>query len=166
MANNNLTIPSIPMDNYIIIADGTSQIILNFPLYPDEIQEGYSAEWSPQQIIGRPVPVGTYTGAGYRSVSFSFETHRELHEDIDNLLLQLRKACYPTYPTHSGDGYIPRTTIIQIGNFIFTGYITSVNYTWRKPIIDNKYQVCSVSLQMNAIDAGQWTADGGEDKIG
>jgi len=153
-------IPTIPVDeNFILLSDGVELEEIKMPLYPDEISEGYSANWSTNDIVGRPVPVGTYVGAGYRSVSFSFDTHRELHPDIDNFLVKIRRACYPTYHTKSGDGYIPRTVFVKIGNFVAIGYITSVNYQWRKPIIDGNYQVCNIQIQMNAIDMGEIQQD-------
>lgn len=141
------------IENFIAIyGKEPSPFIINIPFYPDEINEGFSAEWSTASVVGRPVPVGVYTGSGYRTVSINFDMHRELDPNIDVMIKELRNT---VYSVRSEDGYIPKFVIISIGEFVAKGYITSVSYAWKKPIIDDKYQVCTIGIQMNAIDMGK-----------
>jgi len=121
------------------------------PCYPDEISENQSAVWSDVQILGRSSPITAYTGTSFRSVSMSFDLHREMENgsnSIEDVLNLIRKAVYPEYQER---GLIPPTTIMAFGTFMVKGIVRSFSYTWKKPIIDNSYQVCSVSIQIDDI---------------
>ena len=140
-------------DCFIIVyhSDINSPSSSELPCYPDEISENQSAVWSDVQIMGRSSPLTAYTGTGFRSVSMSFDLHREMengNNSIENVLRIIRKSVYPEYQEK---GLIPPTTIIGFGKFMVRGVVRSYSYTWKKPIIDNDYQVCSVSIQIDDI---------------
>lgn len=136
---------------------GGTDTILELPCYPDELQESTSANWSEQNIVGRSSPIAAYTGTGYRTISFSFTLHREMYcndsdsndssSKIDKILAKLRKSVYPRYISK---GLTPPITTFRFGEFVARGYVTSIGYNWKKPIINDKYQVCDVSISMNA----------------
>ena len=141
------------MENYILIeyGDGSSgEFYCELPCYPDEIQDTVSGIWNDQNIIGRSAPVSAYTGASYRNISFSVLLHRELSRgtSIEELLANIRRSVYPAY---SSGGYVPPITTIRIGDMKVKGLMQSMTYNWQKPIIDNKYHVCNLSISINAI---------------
>lgn len=146
----------------------TTHTIIRLPLYPDEISDSISASWQSQNILGRTSPVTSYMSTNYREVSFGFTLHRELLFNCDSYLKNiknkdritrgrnyshintteeilsiLRLACYPVYVSN---GLMSPTVCFRFGEFFCKGFMESVSYTWKKPIIDNKYMVCDVNI--------------------
>lgn len=146
----------------------TTRTIIRLPLYPDEISDSISASWQSQDILGRSSPVTSYMSTNYREVSFGFELHRELLFNCDNYLKNvknkgrnarnknythiatteeilsiLRLACYPVYLKN---GLMSPVVVFRFGEFFCKGFMESVSYTWKKPIIDNKYMLCDISI--------------------
>lgn len=104
---------------------------------------------------------------GFRQVSFSLQLHREMvfdndayknikdlpktvkankydHiNDIEEILNALKLACYPLY---ASDGLVSPTIFFRFGQFTCKGYLENVSYTWKPPIIDDKYMLCDVSI--------------------
>lgn len=142
--------------------------IIKLPLYPDDISDGISASWQTQNILGRSSPVSSYMSTNYREVSFGFTLHRELLFDCneylnkvkgkgrternkvyshialtEEILSILRLACYPVYVQN---GLMSPVVCFRFGEFFCKGFLESVSYTWKKPIIDNKYMVCDVNI--------------------
>lgn len=155
---------------YVKISHKNIMVCEELPCYPDELQESTEASWSEQDIVGRSVPIAAYTGTGYRSISFSFTLHREMYEDdstilsphidlkehstkivsidkIDRILTILRRSVYPIYISR---GLTPPITTFRFGEFVAKGYVKSLGYNWKKPIINNKYQLCDISINMNS----------------
>lgn len=148
----------------ILSNDGTVASKYNIPLYPEEISDGISANWNDTTIVGRSAPISNYVSTSDRQVSFSFTIHREMYtamsrrgtsssrtsmDKVDKLLKGLRSAVYPKYETQIG--MFPTISMFVFGEFIIKGKLTNVSFTWKKPIVDNKYQVCDVSVTMNSI---------------
>lgn len=157
------TLPGIKQyENFIMVqADQSkSPVYAQLPCYPEELSDSQSANWSESNIIGRSSPISAYTSTGYRQVSFSIELHRELCDDLrlgENSSLEqvervVRRSVYPSYA--SGRGVAPPITTVKIGAFKARGYVTSYQFTWKKPIVDNKYQILSMSISMVDIDNG------------
>lgn len=146
----------------------TTHTIIRLPLYPDEISDSISASWQTQDILGRSAPVSSYMSTNFREVSFNFTLHRELlfncnsylknvkgrdrnirgknysHiNTTEEILSIMRLACYPVYVSN---GLMSPVVCFRFGEFFCKGYMESVSYTWKKPIIDNKYMVCDVSI--------------------
>lgn len=151
-------------------ADSTLFIL---PSYPDDVNDNVDAQWGMVSVLGRPVPVATFTGTGYRSVSFSFDIHREMLGDtnistVEDFLFGIKQAVYPsdvdfTNSNKSYTGFVPRIATVKLGAFFVKGYITSVNHTWKKPLIYNEelgmyqYQLCTVGLSINGVDMSQFS---------
>lgn len=57
---------------------GTSEYLIEVPLYPDEITESINANWEEQSILGRSSSIAAYAGTSLKSVSFSLDLHRDL----------------------------------------------------------------------------------------
>jgi len=121
------------------------------PCYPEDISDQTNPTWSDQTIVGRSQPVSAYTGTGFRSVSFSMTLHREMTSDksnIEEILELIRKSVYPRYVS---PGLIPPIVKFVFGTFAAAGYVTSLTYVWKKPIINNTYYLCDVQISMNCI---------------
>lgn len=147
------------------------------PTYPDDVSDSVDAQWGTVPVLGRPVPVATFTGTGYRSVSFSFDIHREMLgntniKTIEDFLFGIKQAVYPSdvdfVDSRSGfkqsfTGFVPRVATVKLGAFFVKGYITSVNHTWKKPLVYNEelgvyqYQLCTVGLSINGVDMSQFS---------
>lgn len=147
------------------------------PTYPDDVSDSVDAQWGTVAVLGRPVPVATFTGTGYRSVSFSFDIHREMLgqsniSTIEDFLFGIKQAVYPSdvdfIDSRSGTeqtytGFVPRVATVKLGAFFVKGYITSVGHTWKKPLVYNaeqecyQYQLCTVSMSINGIDMSQFS---------
>lgn len=145
---------AVRVDNcyYILQYSEGSYYNINLPVYPDEISDNFSASWSTQQIVGRSSPISAYTGTDFRRVSFSVDLHRELLSESGNptgkmetLLRTLEKSVYPEYLSQ---GLMPPVATFRFGDFYARGYVESVSFTWKKPIINNQYMVAATSISM------------------
>lgn len=137
------------------------------PCFPQEINDSYSSNWQAQDILGRSSPLAAYMSTGFRQVSFSLQFHRELVFDneeynkvkrmsqnnrnitnihiseIEEILNALKLACYPMY---ASNGLVSPVIYFRFGQFTCKGYLESVSYSWKPPIIDDKYMVCDVNI--------------------
>lgn len=134
---------------YVSGGDGTPDKF-TLPCYPEEVSDQVSSSWNDQPIVGRSSPISSFAGTGFRSVSFSFDMHREMSTDtsIDKILSILRSAVYGRYV---GSAVQPPITSLALGDFKIRGIVRSVSFNWKKPIVDGKYQVCSVSISMDEL---------------
>ena len=163
----------------IMVKEGTKvkteeETLFVLPSYPDDISDNVDAQWTTVPVLGRPVPVATFTGTGYRTVSFSFDIHREMLgnsniKDVEDFLFGIKQAVYPSdinLEDGKNDdvnyiGHVPRVATVKLGAFCVKGYITSVNHTWKKPLLYNEdlqcyqYQLCTVGLSINGIDMSE-----------
>lgn len=112
--------------------------------------------------------MAAYSNTGFRTVSFDLQLHRELVFDedkyranvkgksqtvrnsqythiaeIEEILTALKLACYPLY---ANNGLVSPTIYFRFGQWTCKGYLESVSYTWKPPIIDDKFMVCDVSI--------------------
>lgn len=147
---NRVSNESYENSNYIAVQQSGSNeyYTISIPNYPDEISDSGSANYSEENILGRSSPLISYTGTGFREVQFSFDIHREEFNGIDKLLRIARSSVYPNY----GTSYMkPTITSVRLGDFYARGVTRSYGFTWKKPIVNGKYQVCTVSLSIADI---------------
>ena len=57
---------------------GDSQYLLELPMYPDQVTEGITPQWSTQKVLGRSAPLAAYAGTDLKTVNFSLDLHRDL----------------------------------------------------------------------------------------
>ena len=57
---------------------GNREYLIEMPLYPDEVTEQISAQWTQQSVIGRSSPLSAYVNTSLKSVQFSLTLHRDL----------------------------------------------------------------------------------------
>lgn len=56
---------------------GQDQYLIELPLYPDEVSESISANWTNQKVLGRSSPLAAYSDTSLKSVNFSIDLHRD-----------------------------------------------------------------------------------------
>lgn len=153
--------------------------LIKLPCYPEEVSEQVSPNWSPQNPIGRVGSVFAYTGTSDVSYSFSFDLHAELcnytkvsntigdlvslvrqnsdhltnkhgkeEKDLDFIIKKIKSACYPEIG--AGGGLAPPKVQFKFGYLYMTGRLDSVNITWKLPIINKQYAVCTVSVSLTS----------------
>ncbi len=150
-----------------LFGTGTTYYAHRLPTWPESIQDTYSASWAQEQVLGRTSPLASYNNTGFRQVSFSLQFHRELvfdegayrtvktmskvnknsstmHiQEIEEILTALKLACYPVY---ASNGLLSPTIFFRFGQFSCKGYLENVSFTWKPPIIDDKFMMCEVSI--------------------
>lgn len=172
LSDNNSVYNNIPRvsTNYSVAqlySRSNAYYVHRLPCFPQEISDSYSSTWQSQDVLGRSSPLAAYMYTGFRQVSFNLTFHREMvfdndaykniktmsksareskydHiQEIEDILKALKLACYPLY---ASNGLVSPTIFFRFGQFTCKGYLESVSYTWKPPIIDNKYMVCDVSI--------------------
>lgn len=135
-------------------ADGSydgARVKYNLPCYPEEISDTVSTSWNDNEILGSTAPASAYASTGDRNVSFSFDLHREMTnnmDEIDNILRVLRSAAYPYYQS---SGVLPPIVTFKFGEFKVRGKLQDVGYSWKLPINKyGQYSVCSVSISIKS----------------
>ena len=104
---------------------------IKLPVYPESIVDTLQSTFAQQNALSRSAPVFTYSNSGPRSISFQFQFHRNLLDEVnigglgyatlqvgedwtDALIRKLQAAALPVY--RSGDkSVIPPMVAIRIG---------------------------------------------------
>ena len=129
------------------------------PCYPEEVSESVSATWSTQSVIGRVGALQAYSNTSDVTCSFSFDMHMEVFWalyglEIDNAIqvfeqvMQLLKST--AYPQYQSGLLIPPRTKFVFGDFKISGRVDNISISWKLPIIDKKYAVATVQVQMTS----------------
>lgn len=134
----------------VIVEHGGDIDTASTKCWPEEISDNTSATWSDTTIPGRSSPISAYAATGYRSVSFSLTLHREADEKpgMDYFIQVLRMGLYPKYVKN---GVVPPITTVIAGEFRVKGILRSLNMSWKKPVIDENYQVCDLSVSIDEL---------------
>lgn len=153
-------------DCYMKVNIHNNNQVVYLPSYPDEVSDSTSVNWAETGIIGRSTPIYSYNSTSARTISFSFDLHREMPKylgennrnkiyDVETILEVIRKCAYPNY---ENSGLKPPIVLFRFGQFKTRGIVTNVSYTWKKPIVDKKYQLCTVSISMYETPNSVWGA--------
>lgn len=137
-----------PIQGCYMIVHQNSTLHYSLPCYPEEISDSISVNWSDNTIVNRGSPLSSYVGTGFRSVSFSMTLHRDMDyptHSIEQVLKALRSSTYPRY----GTTIKPPVVTFAFGEFKVKGIVRNVSVNWKKPIIENKYYMCDVSVQID-----------------
>jgi len=163
------------LDNYIYLYHLEKFCLI--PTYPDSIQDSMRSSFEETQALSRSAPVFSYKNSGPRSVHISLTLHRDMMNDlnrdisnlkdnvvdfrgddyVDTLIKYLQSCSLPKYNSYSGGskGVIPPMVAVRFGNNIFIkGVINSeISITWKKPItVNNKYIQCEISFNITESD--------------
>lgn len=125
---------------------------LEMPCYPEQVQDGTSANYSEETPLGRSEPFMVYTHTSKRSIPFTFVMHREMtgnEAEIERIVRYIESGVYPNY---SGSVAAVKTTV-KIGNQIsITGVMTSEQTVWSGPIDKNgKYNQVTVNFTIDEV---------------
>lgn len=155
------------VENYIYFYHLDTYCVL--PQFPESINDSTSVNFNSSEILGRSAPIYTFSSSGPRSVTFTFNLHRELLSNIDitpnsfglednekiieELVNTIQAAALPKY-TSTSKMINPPIVAVRIGDQIYIkGVISgSVSVTYSLPIVDNKYSRCEISFTVNEID--------------
>ena len=147
------------------------------PDCPESISDSMAASFSPTNSLARTAPVFSYQNSGPRQVSVNFEFHRDLLNDInrnvsnlkdnvvdfsgddyiDTLIKYLQAMALPKYNEYSSGAktVIPPMVAIRFENDIFIkGVVNSaVVVTYKKPIlVGGKYAVIDVTFNVSEVE--------------
>lgn len=134
----------------ILIINGE---VLYMPCYPKSISDSLSVQHGSQSLFTSTEPYVVYNSSGPRTVSVSFQFHREMRgydndTYIDNIIDTIEAACYPL-----NDGTMSVETRLIIGKDIsIRGVITGgVSVSYSGPIIDGKYNVIDINFTIQEV---------------
>lgn len=147
------------------------------PDCPESISDSMAASFSSTNALARTAPVFSYQNSGPRQVSVNFEFHRDLLNDInrnvsnlkdnvvdftgddyiDTLIKYLQAMALPKYNEYSSGAktVIPPMIAIRFENDIFIkGVVNSaVVVTYKKPIlVGGKYAVIDVTFNVSEVE--------------
>ena len=163
------------LDNFIYIYNLDKFCVL--PTMPDTISDVMSSTFQSTTALSRSAPVWSYANSGPRTVSFTLDLHRDIMEDIntevsnlkdnvvdftdsdyvDILLNHLQACALPKYSVYKTGSKVvePPQVAIKMGNDIFVrGIINgSITVAYQKPILDNgKYASVKVTFSVTEVD--------------
>jgi len=129
----------------------------DFPVYPEEISDTAKANYQTMpEMIYQYEPWMLYTSSGPRSVTYSFNFHRDMwtgdHRDgkANELVRFCMANCYPEYNGSAVN--TPLVTLYMNGEVLVHGVLTDVGVKWSGPLgLDNFYLVCDMSLTITEI---------------
>ena len=147
------------------------------PLYPESINDNMSSTFAETSALSRSAPVYSYSRSGPRTVSFQLQLHRDLMEDlnkgisnlksntvdymgedyVDTLIKYLQSVALPRYReyTNGSKSVEPPMVAVRFGNSVFIkGVVNSgIQVTYQKPILpDDKYALVQISFTVYESD--------------
>lgn len=147
------------------------------PLYPESISDSMASKFSETNALSRSAPVFSYINSGPRQVSITLKLHRDLMNDlnkdvsnikknvvdfskddyVDTLIKYLQAISLPRYENYASGSksVIPPMVAIRFGNDIFIKGVvnTSVTVTYSKPImVDNRYAQAEIGFTVWEVD--------------
>ena len=163
------------LTNYIYLYHLDKFCIL--PTYPDSVTDQMSSKFSETSALARSAPVQSYIQSGPRTVTFSLDLHRDIMDDlntgisnlkdnvvdiadkdyVDVLLNYLQACALPKYNVYKTGSKVvdPPQVAVKLGkDFFIRGVISSaISVTYKKPILDNgKYACANLSLTITEVD--------------
>ena len=156
------------IDNYIhMYHTGT---LLALPTYADSITDVMSVNFVSSTPLARSSPIYSYANSGPRQLSFTFNLHRDMMQEInygvsnldttinddyvDYLIKSLQACAVPEYS--STDKMVdPPMVAVRLGNDIFIKGVVlgNVSVTYELPILTTgKYASAKVSFVVAEVD--------------
>lgn len=129
----------------------------DFPVYPEEYSDGYSANYDQMpNMLYQYEPWQIYKDSGPRQNTFTFMMHRDMwtgdHRDgLANELVRFCEAnCFPDY---AGSSVIaPKVTLYLNGDNLITGVMTSCKADWSGPLgLDEFYLELKLTLEITEV---------------
>ena len=172
-------------DNFIYFYHLDKFCIL--PMYPENVTDVLASRFTETTALARTAPVYSYANSGPRSVTVNLGMHRDLINDcnvnisnlkdnvvdvsnddyVDTLVRYLQAANLPRYNSYNqgSNAIIPPMVAVKLGTGIFIkGVVESVTVDYEKPIMsDGKYAKVKVSFtikETEPYDADKVVAEG------
>lgn len=127
---------------------------VDFPVYPLEYSDGYSANYEQMpNMLYQYEPWQVYKDSGPRQNTFTFDMHRDMwsgdHRDgLANELVRFCEAnCFPRY--QGSTVRVPKVTLYLNGNNLITGILNSCKVDWSGPLgLDGFYLNLKLTLDI------------------
>ena len=141
----------------ITLYSSISDMSIDFPVYPEEIQDGRVANYTTMpDMLYQYEPWYLYESSGPRSNTYTFNMHRDMftgdHRDgrANELIRFCEANCFPDY---SGAAVItPTVTLYIMGEPLITGIMTECRTKWDGPIgLDGWYLHFTLELTITEI---------------
>ena len=136
----------------VALYSSLSQEMLYFPVYPEGIEDGESANYDEMgEMLYQYEPWKVYKSSGPREITFTFNFHRDMwtgdHRDgsANDLIRGCKANCFPEY-----NGSLVNVALVTLyihGQNFITGVMTNCRAKWDKPIgLDGFYLMCELSF--------------------
>lgn len=141
----------------ISLYSSISDELIDFPVYPKELSNGYSATYDQMpSMLYQYEPWQVYKGSGPRANSYTFEMHRDMwsgdHRDgLANKLVRFCQAnCFPEY--NGSTVNVPTVTLYLNGKNLITGVMTGCKDDWGGPLgLDGYYLELKLTIDITEV---------------
>lgn len=130
---------------------------VDFPVYPEEISDGYSATYDQMpNLLYQYEPWQVYKSSGPRTNTYTFHMHRDMwtgdHRDglANKLVRYCESNCFPDYNGSAVNA--PTVTLYMNGENLITGVLNSVKVDWSGPLgLDGFYLELKLTLDITEV---------------
>lgn len=160
--------PDKMIENYIYLYHLDTFVVL--PTYPETITETLNSTFTETNILARSAPIYSYSYSGPRTIQFTFALHRDIMEQInygvsnlkielgddyvDTIVKQLQAVALPKYAA-SSKMVNPPMVAVRLGNEIFIKGVVNagITTTYNLPILENgKYAQVQLAFTVSEVD--------------
>ena len=166
----------IQTGNYIYLYHTDEFIIL--PTFPEQIQDNLKSTFAQTNALSRSAPVLTYSNSGPRTMTFQFELHRDLLDEVNGkglsnaklevgedyvnaLIRKIQAIALPRY-VNASKSVIPPMVAVRIGageDIFIKGVVDGgVNVGYAPPMLSNG-QYALVTIQFTVVEDSPYDAD-------
>ena len=150
---------------------GTDGALIILPSYADDVNDTIQISFQPSTPLSRSAPIYSYTGSGPRTLSVTFDLHRDMmwqlnykqsnlpindadgDDYVDIMAREIQAAALPTYSV-TEKMVNPPLISLRLGNDIFIKGVVSgnVGVTYGYPILENrKYAKVRIAFGINEV---------------
>ena len=136
-------------DNIMIcyIINRITDQVIKFPSYPTDVNESFSAEYNPKDIMGRSAPYFSFGGNGARSVGYSLKVSDDICPDLMGLVRSIKGLVYPKY---YGSVVQPPYCYVKFGEMVaMNAILESVDFTWSETVLDGSQHFSVVDINFS-----------------
>lgn len=141
----------------ISLYSSISNDMMDFPVYPEEMQDGYTANYDQMpNLLYQYEPWQVYKGSGPRTNTYTFHMHRDMwtgdHRDgLANKLIRYCEAnCFPDYNGSAVN--VSTVTLYLNGQNLITGVMNSCKVDWKPPFgLDGHYLEFTLTIEITEV---------------
>lgn len=140
----------------ILLYSSIEHVSVEIPAYPEEISDGYKANYTQMpDMLYQYEPWQIYQSSGPRSVSFTFDLHRDFWtgDHTDGQANQLIRFCEANCFAHYSGSVVnaPQVTMYINGSNFITGVMDSCDVNWYGPILSDGFYA-AFKLTFNIVE--------------